>query len=145
MSKVIKQLKQLQADAHALYVKTHNYHWNVKGMDFFPIHNSTEEIYNNMSVLYDDTAERVIQLGGKPHLTMSELVKATKIKEEKGDSFRSKEIMKSIISDCNYLLKSFRDLSEVASEAGDKTTEAFADDHVAKLEKELWMYGSMVQ
>ena len=38
MSKVIKQLKQIQADAHALYIKVHNYHWNVKGMDFHPVH-----------------------------------------------------------------------------------------------------------
>lgn len=35
MSKIIEQLKQIQADSHALYVKMHNYHWNIKGMDFF--------------------------------------------------------------------------------------------------------------
>ncbi len=78
MSKIIEQLKQTQADAHALYVKMHNYHWNIKGMDFFPVHDHTEEIYNNMSVLYDDTAERVLQLGGKPYLTIKELANANK-------------------------------------------------------------------
>lgn len=145
MSKVVKQLKQLQADAHALYVKVHNYHWNVEGMDFFPVHNHTEGIYNNMSELYDDAAERVLQLGEKPYLTMGEIVKATNIKEEKGDSFRSKEVVKAIISDYKYLLKSFRALSESAGDAGDKTTEAFADDNVEKLEKDLWMLGNMVK
>jgi len=145
MSKVIKQLKQLQADAHALYVKVHNYHWNIEGMDFFPVHNQTEEIYNNMSVLYDDTAERVLQLGEKPYLTISELLKATKIKEEKKTSFKSKEVVKAIVNDYKYLLKSFKDLSEVAGEAGDKTTEAFADDNVASLEKQLWMLGNMLK
>ncbi len=54
MSQVITQLKQLQADSHALYIKIHNYHWHVKGMDFMPVHEQTEEIYNEMSVLYDD-------------------------------------------------------------------------------------------
>lgn len=145
MSKTIEQLKQLQADAHALYIKIHNYHWNVEGMDFFPVHNHTEEIYNNMSTLYDDAAERVLQLGEKPYLTMSELLKATKIKEEKGNSFKSKEVVKAIISDYKYLLKSFKDISQTAGDADDKTTEAFADDHVSKLEKDLWMLGNMLK
>jgi starvation-inducible DNA-binding protein len=145
MSKVTKQLKQLQADAHALFIKIHNYHWNVKGMDFSPVHLKTEEIYNNMAVLYDDAAERVIQLGEMPYLTTTDLAKATKIKEEKGDSFKSKEIVKNIIKDYEYLLASFQELSDLADEANDKATTAFADDNVAILEKELWMLGSMLK
>jgi starvation-inducible DNA-binding protein len=145
MTKVTKQLKQLQADAHALYIKIHNYHWNVKGMDFSPVHLKTEEIYTNMGTLYDDAAERVIQLGEKPYLTMGELAKATKIKEEKGDSFKSKDIIKNIIKDYEYLHKSFQDLSDAADAQNDKATTAFADDNVATLEKELWMLGSMLK
>ncbi|NKQ41063.1 MAG: DNA starvation/stationary phase protection protein [Sulfurovum sp.] len=145
MSKVVTQLKQLQADAHALFIKTHNYHWNVKGMDFYPVHNQTEEIYNTMSVLYDDTAERVIQLGDKPYLTMGQLMKATKIKEETKDSFRSKYVVESIINDFKYLCKSFGKLSTASEDANDKTTAAFADDNVAILEKQIWMLGAMVK
>ena len=63
MSKIVKQLKQIQADAHALYIKTHNYHWNVKGMDFFPVHSYTQKIYEEMSELYDDMAEKSFNLG----------------------------------------------------------------------------------
>ena len=73
MSSVVKQLKQIQADANALYVKIHNYHWNVKGMDFHPVHAYTEGLYNQMSVLYDDAMERAIILGEKPYLTMQNL------------------------------------------------------------------------
>jgi len=145
MSKVIKQLKQIQADAHALYVKIHNYHWNVKGMDFHPIHSYAQNVYNEMSELYDDTAERVIMLGDKPYLTLEELIKATKIETEKGSSFKSKEIIAKIFKDFDYLLKEFKDLSELASKNEDKTTEAFADEKVAKLEKDLWMLNSMLK
>jgi len=143
MKIVIEDLKQLQADAHALYIKLHNYHWNVEGMDFFPVHNYTEEVYKNMSTLYDDAAERILQLGEKPYLTISELANATKIEEEINSSFRSKDVVNSIVKDYNYLLASFKGLSEAAAEAGDKTTEAFADENVAKLEKDLWMLGNM--
>ena len=145
MSKVISHLKQLQADSHALYVKLHNYHWNVKGMDFIPVHNKTEEIYTNMSTLYDDVAERVIQLGDKPYLCMSELAKATKITEEKGDSFKSKEIVKNIIEDFKYLLKLFKKLSDEADKVNDKATTAFADDNITFLEKEIWILGAMLK
>ena len=145
MSKVTKNLKQLQADAHALFVKIHNYHWNVKGMDFEPVHLKTEAIYNNMATLYDDAAERVIQLGGKPYLTLDDLAKATNIKTEKGDTFKSKEVVKNIIADYKYLHKLFQELSDDADNANDKTTAAFADDNVAVLEKELWMLDSMIK
>ena len=143
MSKVIKQLKQIQADAHALYIKVHNYHWNVKGMDFHPVHAYTEGLYNEMSVLFDDMAERAIILGDKPYLTIEELSKATKIETEKGDSFKLREIVDKITADFEYLLKSFKKLSVAASEEDDKGTEAFADEKVAKLEKDLWMLNSM--
>ncbi|WP_198305976.1 Dps family protein [Arcobacter vandammei] len=145
MSSVVKQLKQIQADAHALYVKIHNYHWNVKGMDFHPVHAYTEGVYNQMSELYDDMAERTIILGDKPYLTIDELAKATKIETEKADSFKSKEIVEKIIADFEYLLKAFKKLSQTASEAEDKGTEAFADEKVAKLEKDLWMLNSMLK
>ncbi|MDK2063942.1 Dps family protein [Aliarcobacter butzleri] len=145
MSNVIKQLKQIQADAHALYVKIHNFHWNVKGMDFHPVHSYTESVYNQMSELYDDMAERVIILGDKPYLTIDELAKATKIETETKDSFKSKEIVEKIITDFEYLLKAFKKLSESAAKEDDKGTEAFADEKVAKFEKDLWMLGNMVK
>ncbi len=145
MANIVESLKQLQADAHAMYVKVHNYHWNIEGMDFYPVHNQTEEIYNNFSSLYDEVAERVLQLGEKPYLTLFDLVNATKIEEESNSSFRSKEVVEKIVNDYNYFLRSFRSLSEIAGESGDKTTEAFADENVAKLEKDLWMIGNMLK
>ncbi len=144
-SNVINQLKQIQADAHALYVKIHNFHWNVKGMDFHPVHSYTETVYEDMSKLFDDAAERVIILGKKPYLTIDELAKATQIETETKDSFKSKEIVEKIIVEYEYLLKSFKALSEAASSENDKGTEDFANEKVAKLEKDLWMLGSMLK
>ena len=114
-------------------------------MDFNPAHEHTEEIYNSMATFYDDTAKRVIQLGGKPHLTLSDLVKSSKIEEEMRDSFYSKEVVENIVKDFNYLLNSFKALSEAADEASDSTTVAFSDDHIASLEKELWILGAMLK
>ena len=144
MKNVISLLNQIQADAHALYVKVHNYHWNIKGMHFYPIHNKTEEIYNHLSELYDDTAERAIQLGGKALLTMGAIASLTGIKEESGESFEGRYVLEKIIEDFNYLKGKFQELAAAADELGDSTTVAMAEDEVANLEKEIWMLSSSV-
>lgn len=133
------QLKTLQADAMALFVKVHNYHWNIKGMQFFPIHSMTESIYEKMAGLYDDCAERALQLGEKPHLTFSQIAQATRIKEESGSEFEASYVIKSILGDYEILLSAFRELSDAADEANDKATIGFADGKIAELEKDIWM------
>lgn len=139
MSKVVDILKQIQADAQVFYVKTHNYHWNVKGMDFHPVHAATQEIYENFADIFDDAAERVLQLGATPFVTLAELTKAAKIKEESKTTFVSKEVVSAILSDYEYFLKLFKSLSSEADKADDKTSAAWADENVAKLEKAIWM------
>jgi starvation-inducible DNA-binding protein len=141
---VITLLNQIQADSHALFVKIHNYHWNIKGMHFYPIHNKTEEIYDKMAEIYDDTAERAIQLGGKAVLTTGKLVEITNIEEEKGESFDSRYVLENIIKDFTYLKGKFKELANAADEANDSTTVGFAEDEIAHLEKEIWMLGASV-
>lgn len=139
MSTVTDKIKTIQADALAMYVKVHNYHWNIKGMQFHPVHNMTEGIYDSMSDLYDDCAERVLQLGQKPYVRMSEVSGATRIKEETKTEFDAKYVLENILADYETMLKAFNELSDVADEVGDKATVAFADDKVASFEKDIWM------
>ncbi|GAB0029715.1 hypothetical protein VN1349_10780 [Helicobacter pylori] len=64
--KTFEILKHLQADAIVLFMKVHNFHWNVKGTDFFNVHKATEEIYEEFADMFDDLAERIVQLGHHP-------------------------------------------------------------------------------
>lgn len=139
MSKVIEQLKQIQADAQVFYVKVHNFHWNVRGMDFHPTHKATQEIYEEFADVFDDAAERVLQLGGVPYVTLADMIKVAKIKEESATSFDSQAIAKAILSDYEYFLKAFLQLSSDADAQGDKVSAAYADDKVAHLQKAIWM------
>lgn len=142
MSKVIKELNQIQADSYMLFLKFHNYHWNVKGLRFISIHKYTEEAYNEMAALFDDTAERAIQLGGKALVLNAQLAKKSKIKEEEKTSFDAKTVLESMEKDYKYLLKSFKTLSDAANKEGDSTTVGIADEQVAQIEKRLWMLGA---
>lgn len=144
MKNVISLLNQIQADAHALYVKVHNYHWNIKGMHFYPIHNKTEEIYDYLAGIYDDVAERAIQLGGKAVLTMGAIASLTGIKEESGESFEGRYVLERIIEDFSYLKGKFQELAAAADELGDSTTVALAEEQIAHFEKEIWMLKASV-
>lgn len=139
MNKVVQALKQIQADCAVFYIKLHNYHWNVKGPDFHPVHAALEKMYDDVTDQMDEVAERVIQIGEKPFVTLKDMLAASKIKEDKGTSFDSKTILKSIIPDYEYFLKSFRELSDLADEADDKATVGLADEKIASLEKLIWM------
>ncbi|TLD85977.1 DNA starvation/stationary phase protection protein [Helicobacter sp. MIT 05-5294] len=139
MNKIVQALKQIQADSAVFYIKLHNYHWNVKGADFHPVHSALESMYDEVTEQMDEVAERTIQIGEKPFVTLKDMLAASKIKEDKGTSFDSKTILKSILPDYEYFLKSFRELSDLAGEANDKATVALADEKVASLEKAIWM------
>lgn len=142
MSNVIQQLKQLSADANVMFTKLHNFHWNVKGLQFFAVHELTEQAYNNFALIYDDLAERVLQLGDKPYVTLHQILEVTRIKEEESQSFSPEYVINALLEDYQYFLGAFKELSNLASE--DATTMAYADEQVAKLEKEIWMLRASV-
>jgi len=139
MTKIVEELNQIQIDVHAMYVKLHNHHWSVQGLQFFSLHNLTEDLYDEMSDLFDETAERALQIGGKPITCLKTMAEKTKIKPETRENFDAKDVLKSTLADFEYLRKSFVKLSDVANEANDKGTVGFADENIAKLEKHIWM------
>lgn len=142
MKKVTKQLKKLQASALVMYTKIHNYHWNIKGIHFLPIHEMTEKIYVQFSGLYDDTAERVLQLNEKPYILLKDIEENSLIKEDKKTEFDAKYVLSNILDDYKLFEKEFKKLSQLAEEANDSTTVAFADENIAHLEKNIWMIKS---
>ncbi|WP_104732731.1 Dps family protein [Helicobacter salomonis] len=138
-TKVVDLLKQLQADSVVLFMKVHNFHWNVKGPDFYPVHKFTQEVYEQFAELFDDLAELVSQLGHVPVVTLAEALKLAHVKEESKHNFRSKDVFEAVLADYEYLEKHFAQLSDLAGQAGDKVTVAFADEQLAKLQQAVWM------
>ncbi|GAD19779.1 DNA starvation/stationary phase protection protein [Helicobacter fennelliae] len=139
MKKTIGGLKKLQADSIVLYMKVHNYHWNVKGADFPQAHKALEGIYEDFADMFDDLAERIVQLGEVPVVTLSEALKTSKIKEETKTSFSSKEVLKEVLKIYQHLQESFIDLAKSADKDDDRVTAAYCDEQLAKLEKSIWM------
>lgn len=142
MSKVIEQLLQIQADSHSLWIKFHNYHWNVKGLQFAMVHKYTEEAYDSIAELFDDVAERVLQLKGKALVCPKTLMEKAKAPKAEKDVFGAVEVLELVKKDYEYMLKEFKKLDELSEKAADTTTQAFAQEKIAYLEKALWMLDS---
>ena len=136
---LIDKLNTNVANLQVLYVKLHNYHWNVRGAQFFSIHQVTESYYDYMAEQYDAIAERILQLGAKPLTTLKEYLDNATLQEEQGKDFEPPYILDRLIEDFNQLKKDFKEISDLANEINDQTTVAMADENVAWLEKAIWM------
>ena len=84
-----------------LYVKIHNYHWYVKGPNFFTLHVKFEEFYNEITVQMDEIAERLLTLKGSPAATMKEYLELASIQEASGKE-DANAMVQNLIEDFCY-------------------------------------------
>lgn len=139
MTKVIEQLNQIQADANLFYIQLHNYHWNVKGTQFFAIHKYTEEAYDEMGEIFDEVAERALQIGGKAIVCPKTMLEMSKLQPQKADSFTTKEVCEALVKSYEYFIDAFKKLRQEADKVDDFGTVALAEDKVACFQKRIWM------
>lgn len=122
-------LKIVLADSYALYLKTHNYHWNVEGPHFRELHLMFEEQYTDLAVAVDNIAERIRALGEKAPGTFSAFSKLSSIKE--GDENSSAASMvKDLAASQDSLVKSLKDALEIAQKANDEVTAGLLIDRM---------------
>ncbi|MCG8524857.1 MAG: DNA starvation/stationary phase protection protein [Opitutales bacterium] len=136
---LIDSLNKLLADTHLINVKLHNYHWNIEGPQFLPVHHLTEEYYNHFFAVFDDVAERILQLGKKPIATTKGYLEVSGLSEEEGNSFTAEQVFKSLAADFDYLHQNTIALLREAEELGDVTTGNMMADLNDWLEKAIWM------
>lgn len=143
MNKVCQSLNTLLADSLVFYVKLHNYHWNIRGIHFKAIHEATEELYEHFAVFYDDVAERILQLGDKPYVTMRSALEHAELKEESRDSFDVQEVLEGVTGDLTYIHQRLENLA--SDPATDPVTQDFCNSSMAFIEKKLWMIQTMLK
>ncbi len=127
------------ANLQVLYVKLHNYHWNIEGDHFFTLHEVLEELYNSVAEEVDEVAERVLKIGHRPVGRLSDALKESTITEADNTGIGGAAIAKNLVADYRSLIDQLRSLIEVAGNHGDEGT---ADDAVGFLkdkEKQVWM------
>ena len=81
LTPVIKELNQLLCDYHVYYQNLRNFHWNIKGSNFFELHVKFEELYDEAKLNIDAVAERILTLRSVPLSNLTDYLKASQIKE----------------------------------------------------------------
>lgn len=140
-SKVTDSLKIALADTSILYLKTHNFHWNVTGSNFKSLHLMFEEQYNDLFLAVDLIAERIRALGQKAPATYAKYAKLTNIKE--GDENLSADLMvKELAADQDVIVKTLIAVLKEAQNVGDEVTAGIVNDRVEIHQKNAWMLRS---
>lgn len=143
MNQVVKILNEQLSDWNLLYVKLHNYHWNVKGSDFFTLHEKFEELYNEASVNIDEVAERVLALGAVPAASFKEYLALSTLQEATGNE-NSRQMVEQIVADFKSVIAHAKNGIDVAGEVEDETTvDLLTQIHVA-LEKHVWLFSAFL-
>lgn len=137
-TQITEVLNKQVANWNVLYVKLHNYHWNVQGPHFFTLHVKFEEFYNEAGLHIDDLAERVLALGGKPIAKMSDYLQVASIKEATGNESAA-QMVQTLIEDYSTIIAELKVGMDLAQESNDETTaDALLAIH-SELEKHVWM------
>lgn len=101
------ELNKQLGNWNVLYVKLHNFHWNVSGNQFFTLHAKFEELFNEADIHIDTIAERVLSLRGLPVATMKSYLELTSVVEAHG-SESSSEMVESTIRDFESILSELK-------------------------------------
>lgn len=131
-------LKRLLADSYTLYLQTHNFHWNVTGLQFRELHLMFEEHYTELATAVDDIAERIRTLDIPAPGTYKEFAKLSSIKEVDGVP-SSSEMVDLLTKGHEQVIKTARQVLKIAQGADDESTASLVSDRMRIHEKTAWM------
>lgn len=137
-------LSRLLADTYSVYLKTHNFHWNVTGPMFNTLHQMFETQYTELAIAVDDIAERIRALGFPAPATYSKYAKLTSIPEP-GESLDAQEMIRQLVKDQETIVCTARSIFPVADEANDEPTADILTQRMQLHEKNAWMLRSLLE
>ena len=145
--KIADGLAQVLADAFTLYLKTHNFHWNITGAMFNSLHLMFEGQYTEQWNALDEIAERTRALGFNAPASYGEFIRLTSIKEEAGltDTADWREMVRQLVAGNEAVCRTARKALKIADDAGDDPTTDLLTQRLNVHEKNAWMLRSLLQ
>lgn len=141
---VIQSLSKLLASSYTLYLKTHNFHWNVTGPMFTTLHTLFETQYTELALAVDEIAERIRTLGEKVAGTYSAFAQLSEIKEEQGFP-KADEMLNQLIKDQEVIANLAQEVIAYAEEAKDQASADLATRRLEIHQKNAWMLRSHIE
>jgi len=141
--RVSAELSRLLADSYTLYLKSHNYHWNVTGPMFQTLHLMFEQHYNELALAVDEIAERIRALGHMAPATYREFSSLSSIDEDEAIPAAT-EMVRNLVRGHEAVVATARGVVDVAEQASDVASVDLATRRVDVHEKTAWMLRSML-
>ena len=144
LAAVVDGLHQALAETAVTTVKAQNFHWNVTGMAFGPLHDLFQKMYEDHFEAQDDIAERIKALEAHAVGSMKEWLSRSKIDEQDGVT-GAEALVAALKADQETLAGTMNALADLAEEKGDMVTNDFAIGRAAVHEKFAWMLRSHLE
>lgn len=141
--KIATQLSNLLADSYTLYLKTHNYHWNVTGPQFNTLHVMFEGQYTELAAAVDEIAERIRALGVRAPGSYKEFAELTSIEEGSGEE-SAEDMIRELVKGQEAVVRTARKAFPSADAANDEPTADLLTQRMQVHEKTAWMLRSML-
>lgn len=142
---MIKLLNTQLADTFDLFSQTKQAHWNVKGMQFYQLHELYDKLAAELLAYVDLIAERAVMLGGAATGTARMAAKASRLDEFSADAIGSQESVSALVERYADLAETTRKAIDTADEAGDMDTADLFTEVSRGLDKSLWFLEAHLQ
>lgn len=137
---ISKILQTALADLHVLYLKTRNFHWNVEGANFGPLHELFEKQYKELEAIIDEVAERIRNLGFFAVGSLEAFKKIATLTEHNKENTKDTEMLRILAQDHETYIRFLREaIDKVDKEYEDIGTADFLTDNIRAHEKMAWM------
>jgi starvation-inducible DNA-binding protein len=137
-------LSRVLADSYTLYLKTHNFHWNVTGPMFQTLHLMFETHYTELALAVDAVAERIRALGHPAPGTYGAFVSLSKIREDEGVP-KAPDMIRRLVEGHETVARTAREVFQAADQAGDQPTCDLLTQRMQVHEKTAWMLRSLLE
>ena len=141
---ITEDLNLFLSNLNVFYRKLQNYHWNIKGEDFFNIHAKLEEFYDDINEQIDEVAEHILIIDGQPLGTMNDYLEIAQIKEAQNEKICSRKIFETLLIDYCILSENATKIKEDADNEKKYATSALMDEYLLDFKKKVWMIRQML-
>ncbi|MEO1048183.1 MAG: DNA starvation/stationary phase protection protein [Pseudomonadota bacterium] len=143
-AQMVAELNGLLADHFALYVKTKNFHWHVKGPRFRDLHLLFDEQAIEIQGQIDVIGERVRKLGADTLTSVGSIVQSTSISDENRADLSAEDMVAQLRDDNAAMVAKLKSMKDVADQAGDNATDGLLDDWTDMAEQRVWFLTSLL-
>jgi starvation-inducible DNA-binding protein len=145
VAEITTALRQLLADAFALYLKTKNFHWHMTGQHFRDYHLLLDEHAEQIFAMTDDIAERARKIGGITLRSISDISRHQRLKDNNDESVTPKEMLTELNADNQALTRYFRSAHETCEKYNDVGTASLIEVWIDQTERRTWFLSEILQ